>query len=137
MASENYAGTNPIPMIATAAVIAHRLVKFGTGAMNCTPTVAITELALGVSLTAAAAGEQAQIQSVSGTTAKITAQAAISAGAEVMPYAAGGTAADAGKCVTAAGATAVSCGVALEAALADGDIITVLFRPGVRSPANT
>ncbi len=54
-----------------------------------------------------------------------------------MPYAAGATAADMGKCVTAAGATAVSCGIALEAALADGDIISVLLHPGVRSPANT
>lgn len=131
MSHTNLAGISPLPLVAGGAILQHRLVAL-SAANTVTATSAITDLAIGVSTAAAAAaGDQVPVQF--GGVARITASAAISAGAQVMPTASG-----AGKCVTAAGATAKSVGVALEAAAADGDVIAVLLAtPNVNGIANS
>ena len=135
MASENLAGTSPLPMTAGADILAHRLVKCGTTDLSCIPSVAIADVSVGVSLVGVSSGAQLPVQ-IAGV-AKVTAKAAITIGAEVMAHATS-TAADKGKCETAAGATALSVGVALQAATADGDIIMVLLHtPNVKGAANS
>lgn len=118
--------------IAGGAITANRLVKADSTAGQVIVTTAITDRILGVALKTVASGEQVEVMLGSGMTAKVTASDAVSLGAEVMPTASG-----AGKCVTAAGATAVSCGIALSASAADGEVIEVLLRPSVKSPANS
>lgn len=132
MSSTNLAGTSPLPFLAGAAVLQHRLVMLDTTAGRVVATSAITDLAIGGSTqAAAAANDPCPVQSLG--VARLTASAAIALNAQVMPTAAG-----AGKISTAAGATAKSCGVALEAALADGDVIAVLLStPNVNGVVNT
>lgn len=126
----NYGGIQSF--VAGAAITANRLVKLDSTAGQVIVTTAITEQVVGIALDTVASGELVSVLTMSGAKGKVTASAAISLGAEVMPTASG-----AGKCATAAGATAVSCGIALSAAGADGDIIEVLLRPSVKSPANS
>lgn len=131
MAESNFANVSLLPFKAGAAIGQNRLVKQDSTAGQVVVTTAITEAVVGVAtIAAAAAGDQVTVQ-YSGV-AKCVASAAISLGAQVMPTVSGS-----GKVATAAGATAVSCGIALEAATADGDVISVLLRPSVNSPANS
>lgn len=130
MAVSNLLGSEPISMNAGAAITKDRLVKI-SAANTVIATAAITDLALGAALHTAASGDNNVPIQVFGV-AKLTAAAAISVGAEVMPDSGGG-----GKIATASGATARSVGVALEAAGADGDVISVLLLPCPKGPANS
>lgn len=131
MAYENYAGISPLPFKAGAAIGQYRAVKQGAAAHEVIATTAFTDIVMGVAQVSAAAAED-QVPVQIGGVAKMVAGAAIALGAQVMPQASG-----AGKVITAAGATAVSCGVALEAAAADGDIISVRLIPNAAGPANS
>jgi hypothetical protein len=95
-------------------------------------TTVITDLVTGIAMEDAANGAQVSLACLSGQIVTAQAGAAITAGAEVMPQASGD-----GLLVTAAGATSVSCGQALTAAAGSGSFFTMIFRPGVRSPANS
>lgn len=134
MSSYNLAGVSQLPFDAGAAILANRLV-YVSGDEAVSPTTAITNVGIGAVALAASSGDKVAVQCFG--VVKLTAQAAITAGAQVMPYAAGSTDADKGKIATAAGATAVSCGIALEAATNDGDVIAVLLIPTVNSPASS
>lgn len=124
----NYGGIQSF--IAGGTITANRLVKLDSTAGQVIVTTTITEQVVGIALDTVASGELVSVLTMSGAKGKVTASAAISLGAEVMPGASG-------KCATAAGATAISCGIAASAAGADGDIIEVIFRPSVKSPANS
>ena len=114
----------PISLMAEEAIVAHRLVMVGVAADSCLYTTAITSGAVGVSLATEASGESLAVQSTPGSVVKLTAQAAISVGDLLMPHSSG-----LGKVVTLSGATATPVGRALQAALADLDVIEVLFQP--------
>lgn len=126
----NFAGSKPLSFKAAGAILANRLLKL-TAENTVDLATAITDNIIGVSLNAAAAGEYVDVLTTPGAKAKVTASAAIAVGAQVMPAAGA-----AGKCATAAGATAKSCGIALTAAAADGEVIEVLLRFSVNTPAN-
>jgi len=128
MSQENYAGSVPVSFVAGGAITRNAAVKLSSGAVVV--TTAITDHVLGVAQQDAASGEQVAVLTSPGSVATMVASAAIAVDAMVMPGAAG-------KVATAAGVTAITCGQALEAAAADGSLVRVLFRPGVRSPANT
>jgi hypothetical protein len=130
MADSNFLGVSPQSFLAGAAITANRLVEL-SAADTVTATDAITDLPLGVALVAAtAAGDLVPVQQFG--VAKLTASAAISVGAQVMPTASG-----AGKVSTSSGATARTVGVALEAAGADGDIIKVQLLLAGNTAANS
>lgn len=130
MAYSNPGGLNPLPFSAGGAIEAYRLVAQHSVEGQVVATSAITQVPIGGSgAVTAASGDQLPVHR--GQVIKLTAGEAIALGAQVMPLASG-----AGKIGTAAGATAKSCGIALQAALADGDVISVLFMPSVNSPAN-
>ena len=129
MAYSNSAGMTPVPFVAGGTISANRVVELDSSG-NVTAANAIADEAIGVALTAAASGDQVQVQI--GGIAKITASAAVSIGDAVMVTASGS-----GKVSTSSGATALDVGIALEAAAADGDVIAVLLRPALRSAANT
>ena len=80
------------------------------------------DITFGISLISGGSGDVIPVQQFG--VAKITASAAISAGAEVMATASG-----AGKISTLSGATSRGIGVALTASLADGDVIEVQLKP--------
>lgn len=120
MAQSNMQGVSPAGYIAGGTITANRLVKLDSTAGQVVATTAITDVAVGAALTSAVSGGTVAVQSFGKV--KLTASAAITVGAQVMPTATGD-----GKVVTAAGATARSIGVALEASGADGDIIEVLL----------
>lgn len=131
MANSNQLGVSPAGYIAGGTIAQYRLVKLDSTAGQVIATAAITDVAVGGSLTSASSAGTVGVQMFGKV--KLTAAAAISLGAQVMPDSGGG-----GKIATAAGATAKSCGVALEAAGADGDIIEVLLAaPPVNGPANS
>lgn len=131
MALSDLLGVSPAPFVAGAAISQFRAVVLDSTAGQVVAGSAITGLCIGASLVeATAAGDPMPVQTQG--IAKLTASAAISLGAEVMITGSGS-----GKVSTASGATAVSLGIALEAATADGDIISVLLRPMVKSPANS
>lgn len=131
MATENYAGMNPIGFVASGAITAKRAVKAHTTAGQVIVAAAIADPTIGVAQNTVADGEQVKVQI--GGKAIMTASAAIAVGDEVMVTAAG-----AGKVMTAAGATARSIGIALSAATADGDDVEVLLNtPAVKGPANS
>lgn len=132
MATENFAGTNPIGFVSSAAITAKRVVKMSTTAMTVTASNAIAEGGIGVALnTVAGANEQVKVQT--GGIAICTASGVITAGDEVMVTASG-----AGKVSTAAGATAKSIGIACSTTTADGDDVMVLLStPSVKGPANS
>ncbi len=131
MANFNTRGVSPDSMKAgSGGVLQYRAVALDSTEGQVVATSAITDIAYGASMTSGSAGDQILIQRYG--KAKLTASAAISIGAQVMPTASGS-----GKVMTAAGATAKSLGVALQAAGADGDIIEVeLATPNVNGPAN-
>lgn len=131
MAQSNMQGVSPSGFIAGGTISQYRLVKLDSTQGQVIATAAITDVAVGGSLASAVSGGTVPVQPYGKV--KLTAAAAISLGAQVMPDSGGG-----GKIATAAGATAVSVGLALEAAGADGDIIEVLLTaPNVKGPANS
>lgn len=131
MANFNTRGVSRDSLKATSAVSQYRCVALDTTEGQVVATSAITDVVFGASMTSGSAGDQILIQRYG--KAKLTASAAISIGAQVMPTASGS-----GKVMAAAGATAKSLGIALQAAGADGDIIEVeLATPNVNGPANT
>lgn len=67
-------------------------------------------------------GQNVGVMCEPGALIEIAASAAIAAGADIATTAAG-------RAVTASGVTTQVLGVALEAATADGDLITMLFQP--------
>lgn len=131
MSQENFAGTAPVSMPAGGAITRNALVVLNASG-QVVATSAITDRVFGVALQAAASGEMVPVLVASGCIVTLVANAAITAGAELMPAASG-----AGNAVTAAGATALSCGQAITAAAALGDLIQAVLRPTLRSPANT
>lgn len=131
MANFNTQGTTPAGFIAGGTIAQYRLVKLDSTQGQVVVTSAITDVGVGASMQSASSGDTVPVQTFGKV--KLTASAAISIGAEVMPTAAGS-----GKVMTSAGATAVSIGLALEAAGADGDIIEVMLTaPNVKGPANS
>lgn len=127
MSQENYAGSVPVSFVAGGAITRNAALKMSSGTVVV--TTAITDHVIGVAQQDAASGEQVPVLTSPGTVVTMVASAAILIDAMLMPGAAG-------KVATAAGATALTCGQALEAAAADGNLIRVLFRPGVKSAAN-
>jgi Uncharacterized conserved protein (DUF2190) len=132
MAQENYAGTSLMSFTAGGTITRNQVVYFSAAPKTVVATTAITQQVIGVAQQAAASGEQVPCVTVPGTLVTMVAGAAITAGAEVMPQATGP-----GKVITAAGATALSCGIAMTTVTTDGDLVEVLFRPSVKSPANS
>ena len=129
MADYNTLGTSPHSLKATATVNANRFCKLDTAAVNSTLQCAAgTDLALGVSLKSAAVGESVELQHIG--KAKVTAGAAIAAGAQVASDASG-------RAVTVATGN-VSNGIAAYAAGAAGDIIEVFLTPlpNLNGPVN-
>jgi predicted membrane GTPase involved in stress response len=130
MGSNNYETSNRISRIAGGVIAAKRLVKLDSTAGQVIACTAITDIAIGVSLHSATAGQSVEIQT-SGV-AEIECSDAVALGAEVMPTAAG-----AGKCVTAAGATARSAGLAENLSAADGEVIRARINlPNLKGMAN-
>lgn len=128
--NKNYESGSVNSGVAENAVEAYRFVKLGTNEGQVTPCTAITDIAIGVSLNKAAAGERVDYQ-VRGV-ALVEMSAAVSRGAQVMPTGSG-----AGKGSTAAGATARSSGVAVGTSTADAQVIAVAINlPNLNSPAN-
>jgi hypothetical protein len=130
---QNFTSENVIEMEAEAAISPYRAVKAGAAAGQVVACSAITDVAIGVSITqATAAGERVQVQ-LRGI-ALVTCSAAVNYGVEVMPTGSGS-----GKCSTAAGATAKSFGVAIgTTTTADGELQKVLLAcPNVNGPANS
>lgn len=114
MATSNLRGVSPAGCLAGGAIVKDRLVKLSTTANNTVlEATASTGDVYGVALAAAATGEPVAVQQTG--KARVVAGAAITAGDQLM-WATGG------KVVTATGTNTVL-GVALEAALADGDVI--------------
>jgi len=101
-------------VLATAALLANRLVGFGGDYASGAAGAGGATDACGVSESSAAIGEAVSV--ITGYSAVVTAGAAISAGAFIKP----GTS---GKAVT--GSITDNCGRALEAAGADGDLLEV------------
>lgn len=131
MANSNQMGISPAGYVAGGTIGQYVLVKLHSTAGQCVVTTAITDVALGASLTSASSGGTVAVQQFGKV--KLTAKAAISLGAQVMPDSGGS-----GLIATASGATAKSCGIALEAATAENDIIEVLLAaPNVNGPANS
>ncbi len=131
MSQENFAGTAPISMTAGGAITRNALVVLNASG-QVVVTSAIPDRVFGVALRGAASGEQVPVLVASGVLVSLVANAAITAGAELMPAASG-----AGNVATVAGVTAISCGQALSAAAALGDVIQAVLRPMLRSPVNT
>lgn len=130
MATYQLLGTSPISFIAGGSITKDTLVKMDTTAGQVVVTTAITDMAIGAALKTVSSGEIVPVQ-IFGV-AKLTAKAAITTNVEVMPDGAGG-----GKVAASSGATARSIGVALEAAGADGDVISVLLTMCPKGPANS
>jgi hypothetical protein len=131
MANFNLLGTSPQGFVAGGTIANNVLVKLHSTEGQVVVTTAITDSPLGASMNSAVANGLISVQQFGKV--KLTAKAAISLGAQVMPDAGGG-----GLIATAAGATAKSIGIALQAALAENDIIEVqLLVPAVNGPANS
>ena len=131
MANFNLLGSSPAGFIAGGTIPLNTVVMLHSVEGQVVVTTGITSPALGVAMNSAVAGGHVKVQQFG--VGKLTAKAAISLGAQVMPVGSGG-----GLIATAAGATAKSIGVALQAALADGDVIEVqLAIPPVFGPANS
>lgn len=130
MAESNFLGVSPQSFVAGGVVPINVLVMLHSVEGQVVVTTGITSLGLGAATISAASGGLVSVQQFG--KAKLTAGAAISLGAQLMPAAAGG-----GLVETAAGATAKSIGVALQAAGASGDVIEVLLAvPPVFGPVN-
>ena len=131
MANFNLLGSSPAGFIAGGVIPVNTVVMLHSTEGQVVVTTGITSPALGVAMNSAVAGGHVKVQQFG--VAKVTAKAALSLGAQVMTVSTGG-----GLITTAAGATAKSIGVALQAALADGDVIEVqLAIPPVFGPANS
>lgn len=107
-----------VTFTASAAVTGGRLVVV-TGDRTVGPAGADSAAVVGVAAFDAASGEPVTVFTRAGGVQRLTASAAIAAGARVIS-------ASAGKVATI-GAGANALGVALEAASADNDVIDVLF----------
>lgn len=131
-ATANFEGSTPTTKVAGATVAARRMVKLDSTEGQAIHGAAITDVAIGASISAAASGELFDVQGNGVALVEATA-AAISIGAQVMI---GDTA---GRVATAAGATAKSVGVAETAAGGTlGEVVAVrLNLPNVNGPANS
>jgi len=127
MSFSNYAGTEPIGLIAGAAIVRRRFVKV-SAAQTVINTVAATDMAVGVATESeATAGLNVPVQMFG--VAQVEAGAAIAAGAQVTSDASGRAA------TVAAGNT--SYGIAITAAAAAGETVMVLLAtPNVNGPVN-
>lgn len=117
---------------AEAAISENRVVKLGTNALQVI-TAGAGEDAIGVAQHGVALDEEISIEATPGAIVKCVASAAITLGARVM-------AAANGKIVTATAPAAAYAatrvrvlGIALEAASADNDVISVLWMPTERT----
>lgn len=131
MGAPTYVPLNVVARKAGGAITANRLVKLDSTEGQVVATGAITDVAFGVALNTVASGAAVSIET-GRTIVKLTAGAPISLGAQIMPQGSAG-----GKIITSAGATAIDCGTALQAAGGDGEVISVLFNPMGKSPANS
>lgn len=116
---------------ATSAINVNCLVKYDTTEGQIVMCSAITDVAIGVSLTEAAAGDMCDVQ-VAGV-ARIKAGGAVTLGAPVAPQGVAG-----GKAVVAAGlgATALPIGIA-ESAAASGETFRCRLKvPNLAGPVN-
>lgn len=127
---QNLQSSNVDEAVAETAVEAYRFVKMGTVQGQIVPCAAITDIAIGVSTTKAAAGERVGYQTRG--IALVQCSAALTLNGEVMPTAAG-----AGKCSDAAGVTARSAGVCLQATTAVDQVVACAINlPNLRGTAN-
>ena len=127
----NLQTTNTDSGEAESEIQAYRLVKRGSTPGTVAPCTAITDIAIGVSLKHADAGQQCEYQTRG--RAYIECSAGVAANAQVMPTASG-----AGKCSTASGATARSAGFAINTSANDGEIIACdINLPNLNGPANS
>lgn len=128
MADQNFAGSEPLSLRATVAVAINRFVKQDTARGFCIQSAAATDVTLGVSLIAGAAGESVPYQSYG--KAKITAGAALALNAQVQSDSVGRA-----VTVTTGG---VSLGVVAEAAGALGDVVEIFLTPlpNLNGPVN-
>lgn len=128
---QNYQSGSTDSGTAESAIEANRLIKAGTSPNQVAPCSAITDIAIGVSLNKAAAGERVDFQTRG--VAIIECSAGVARGAQVMPTASGS-----GKCSTAAGPTARSAGMALETTSNDTEKLAVAINlPNLNGPANS
>ncbi len=115
-----------------AAIPANRLVKYDSVEGQIVVTSAITDVAIGVSISTGATGDIIDIQTA-GVAKLATSAAVVALGAQVMPAAAG-----AGVCATTSGATSLSVGLAESAGGGTlGELIRVRLKvPNVGGPVN-
>ncbi len=121
----------PVSFLAGGAIPANSAVKM-SAEDTVVVTTAITDLVIGFARTTAASGERVEVETNSGSIVKAICGDTITYGLELMPKGSATT----GTVVASAGATAITCGIALQGG-ASGETIRILFRPGVKSPANT
>ena len=131
MTVSNQLGGSLASFVAGGTISQYRAVVLDSTANQVVAGSAIAGNCLGISVDSATANGLVTIQQTG--VAKVTASAAITLGDQVMVTASGS-----GKVSTASGATAKSIGIALMAAGADGDIISVqLAVPTGNGPANS
>jgi len=129
MADFNLLSTSPHSLKANATIEANRFCKLDATADGLTIKCAAgTDIAVGVSMKSAVAGESVELQHIG--KAKLVAGAAIARGAQV-------TANASGQAVTVAAGN-ISHGIALQAAGALNDVIEVLLTPlpNLNGPVN-
>ena len=127
---QNLQSSNLDEAVAELACEAYRAVKYGTAQGTVTPCTAITDIAIGITTTKAAAGARVEFQTRG--IALVTANAAITQGVEVMVAAAA-----AGRAATSAGATARSLGVCVQASTALDQVVAIAINlPNLQGAAN-
>lgn len=132
MSSGNALGTSDAPFIAAAAITQYSCVKINATNGTVEACTAITDAPDGVAQTAAtAAGDQVTVRTISGTITKVRLGGTVDSGVEVMVKGSG-----TGEVDTAAGATAFSVGKLIDSGVS-GEVVRMLFRPGLKGPANS
>jgi hypothetical protein len=132
MSQENFAGNVPVSMPAGGTITRNSLVTLNSSG-QVVVTSAITDPVFGVAIQDASSGDQVPVMTGGGALVTLVASGAIGTiGTMLMPTASG-----AGKCIAAAGATALTCAQSITTAASSGDLILAIFRPGVKSAANT
>ena len=131
MSTANKLGTSDAPFIAGGAITQYSCVKISANG-TVSACTAITDQPVGVAQNAAsAAGDQVDVLTISGAFTKVRLGGTVSAGVAVMVKGSG-----TGEVDTAAGATAHSVGQLITGGVS-GDIVTMVFRPALKSPANS
>lgn len=132
MATSNSLGTSDAGFIAAGAITQYSFVKINSTNNTVAACTAITDAPDGIAQTAAtAAGDHVTVRTINGSISKLRYGATIDSGEELMVKGSG-----TGEAAVAAGATAFSAAKAIVSGVS-GDIGTVIFRPTLKSPANS